>query len=122
MEFIGEEGIDVKGLIREFFYIMMFCFREGKGGIVFFEGEVDYLLLVYCVVYVVFNYFFYVGKMIVYFVFYSGIGMVGLFRVLCILFIISDMERVMLDIIVSDVLDVELRVIVEKVCNLCMWV
>ena len=47
VEFIGEEGIDAKGLTREFSHIMMSCLREGKGGIAFFEGEMDHLLPVH---------------------------------------------------------------------------
>lgn len=35
VEFIGEEGIDAKGLTRQFSHIMMSCLREGKGGIAF---------------------------------------------------------------------------------------
>ena len=46
-EFIGEEGIDAKGLTREFSHITMSCLREGKGGIAFFEGEMDHLLPVH---------------------------------------------------------------------------
>lgn len=57
--------------------------------------------------------------MIAHSVLYSGIGMFGLSRALCALLIISDMERAMLDITMSDFPDVELRVTVEKVC---MWV
>ena len=113
VEFIGEEDIDAKGLTREFSHIMMSCLREGKGGIAFFEGEVDHLLPVH----VASNYFSYVGKMIAHSVLRSGIGMVGLSRALCTFLITSDMERAMLDITVSDVPDVELRATVEKVCN-----
>lgn len=47
MEFIGEEGIDAKGLTREFSHVMMSCLLEGKGGIAFFEGEMDHLLPVH---------------------------------------------------------------------------
>lgn len=117
VEFIGEEGIDAKGLTREFSHIMMSCLREGKGGIAFFEGEVDHLLPVHCAAHVASNYFSYVGKMIAHSVLHSGIGMVGLSRALCTFLITSDMERAMLDITVSDVPDVELRATVEKIQN-----
>lgn len=105
-EFIGEEGIDAKGLTRKFSHIMMLCLREGKGGTAFLEGEVDHLLPVHCAAYGASNYFSYVGKMIA----------------LSTLLITSDMERAMLDITVSDAPDVELRANVEKVRKLCMWV
>lgn len=122
VEFIGEEGIDAKGLTREFSHITMSCLREGKGGIAFFEGEMDHLLPVHCAAYVASNYFSYVGKMIAHSVLHSGIGMVGLSRALCTLLIPSNMERAMLDITVSDVPDVELRATVEKVCNVCVTI
>ena len=101
---------------------MMSCLREGKGGIAFFEGEMDHLLPVHYAAYVASNYFSYVGKMIAHSVLHSGIGMVGLSRALCTLLITSNMERAMLDITVSDVPDVELRATVEKVCNLCVTI
>lgn len=122
VEFIGEEGIDAKGLTREFSHIIMSCLREGKGRIALFEGEMDHLLPVHCAAYVASNYFSYVGKMIAHSVLHSAIGMVGLSRALCTLLITSNMERAMLDITVSDVPDVELRATVEKVCNVCVTI
>lgn len=44
--FVGEEGIDVDRLIKEFFIFIMSALVSGKGGYILFEGEIDYLVFV----------------------------------------------------------------------------
>lgn len=44
--FIGEEGIDVEGLIKEFFILVMNVLISGNVEYIMFEGGSDYLVLV----------------------------------------------------------------------------
>ena len=42
--FIGEEGIDAEGLIKEFFTLVMNALTSGNGGYIMFEGGSDHLV------------------------------------------------------------------------------
>lgn len=44
--FINEDGIDVEGLLKEFFVMVSVVLSGGCGGYIFFEGLFYYLLLV----------------------------------------------------------------------------
>lgn len=78
--FDGEDGMDADGLTRELCHMMMSRMRDGDGGIVLFEGQIDHLIPVHNEQYLASQYYKYAGQLIAYCFVHGGFGITGLSR------------------------------------------
>ena len=78
--FDGEDGMDAEGLTRELCHMMISSMRDGKGGIILFEGQIDHLIPVHNEQYLASRYHKYAGQLIAYCFIHAGFGITGLSR------------------------------------------
>ena len=81
--FSDEAGIDADGLTRELCHMIMASLRDGKSGILLFEGEIDHLIPVHSQEYVASKYFVYAGKLIAHSVIHAGFWFGGVVKSYC---------------------------------------
>lgn len=114
--FEGEEGVDVGGLILEFFWFVLQEMKKGDGyNINFFEGDSGYFLLIYCIFYLDSGFFYVFGKVLFYFIFYGGCGFFNFLFVMVRFIVEGEFDFVFFLVLVDDILDFEYKDIIEKV-------
>lgn len=89
--FYGEEGIDAKGLTKEFFNLVMSELKNGRGYMIF-EGAHDHLVPVISEEYLNSGFFRYVGKLIAMSTLHGGGGFIGLSRAVAMYLITDDID------------------------------
>jgi hypothetical protein len=113
--FIGEEGIDARGLTKEFFTIMMNSLKCGSGSYIPFEGSDDHLLPVISKEYHQGGFFNYAGQLIAMSVLHAGFGFSGMSRALSVFLSTNDMDRASCHLSVKDVPDYGIQEILREV-------
>ena len=113
--FSDEAGIDADGLTRELCHMIMASLRDGKSGILLFEGKIDHLIPVHSQEYVASKYFVYAGKLIAHSVIHAGFGLVGLSRAIVQFLIEDDMQKCLTFLSVEDIPDHDIQVKIKEV-------
>lgn len=114
--FINEPGMDADGLTRELCDMVMANMRDGKGGIVLFEGNTDHLVPVHSEEYIASNYFKYAGKLIAHSVLHAGFGLRGLSRAISEYLVTEDLNSCLPYLSEEDIPDLEIRESLKQVC------
>ncbi len=114
--FSNEPGMDADGLTRELCHMVMANMRDGKGGIVLFEGNTDHLVPVHSEEYIASNYFKYAGQLIAHSVLHAGFGLTGLSRAISEYLVTEDINSCLPYLSEEDISDMEIRETLKQVC------
>ena len=115
--FDGEDGMDADGLTRELCHMIMATMRDGKGGIILFEGQVDHLIPVHNEQYLASQYFKYAGQLIAYSFIHGGFGMTGLSRAIAEYLKSDDIDKCLQFLSVEDIPDLDVRQKLKQVLH-----
>lgn len=107
--FDGEDGMDAEGLTRELCHMMMSSMRDGKGGIILFEGQIDHLIPVHNEQYLASQYYKYAGQLIAYCFIHAGFGITGLSRAITEYLKTAEMNECLPYVSKDDIPDLDIR-------------
>jgi hypothetical protein len=116
--FLGEEGIDAKGLTKELCHMIVKGLRDGNKGYILFEGEADHLLPIHCEEHVQSNLYFYTGQILAYTFLHGHMGFPGLSRALANDIVTGDMNSVIQHLSINDLPDLTIRMAVTEVSRI----
>ncbi|CAB4024843.1 G2 M phase-specific E3 ubiquitin- ligase [Paramuricea clavata] len=112
--FVGEEGIDAKGLTKELAYMIVKGLREGNKDYILFEGQANHLLPIHCEEHVQSKLFVYAGQLIAFAFLHGHIGFPGMSRALAKYIVSEDLKDAVPHICIKDIPDINTRLLVKE--------